>query len=70
MNYDFEEEMDAIYVPDTSHYNFNPKSVVCIFNDAVECKDKHACAKCGWNPAVQEIRSREIRRRLREQDKG
>lgn len=61
----FSDEFNAIFVPNTSTYKFGKgEPVVCHFNKSIDCKDHSRCAKCGWNPAVAEIRSREIRRRL------
>ena len=36
----------------------------CQYNGAVDCADKTNCAKCGWNPAVDEIRKKRTRARL------
>lgn len=64
MTDEYKDELDPVFVPDTTRYVFNPKSTVCHFNNSVDCTDKKRCPKCGWNPAVAEIRAREIRRRL------
>ncbi len=38
---------------------------VCRFNRNIDCPAVgNHCGKCGWNPAVAEIRSQEIRKRL------
>lgn len=42
------------------------ESGVCRFNNAINCNDKTICYTCGWNPAVAELRSQEIRKRLKE----
>lgn len=60
---DLAEEFDAIFVPST-HYSISERLMACRFNHAVECLEKKDCGKCGWNPAVAELRSQDIRRRL------
>lgn len=38
---------------------------VCRFNHNVDCPAVgNHCGKCGWNPAVAEIRTQKIRKRL------
>ena len=59
---DLTEEFDAIFIPNTN-YNFSERLMACRFNNAVECIEKKDCGKCGWNPAVAELRSQDIRRR-------
>ena len=42
-----------------------PQKGVCRFNRNIDCPAVgNHCGKCGWNPAVAEIRTREIRKRL------
>lgn len=66
----FIEELNAIFVPDTSGYNFHKgqEPVICRYNGAVDCKDRGRCHKCGWNPQVARQRSYKIRKALSEQD--
>ena len=66
----FAEEVCAIFVPDTSKYEFGNKDHACGFNTGVMCNGKENCGKCGWNPSVAKQRSYKIRRALREQNEG
>lgn len=61
---EIDDEMDAIFVPPTGKYKFSNNPVTCRYNDSVDCDRKTPCGKCGWNPAVAELRSQDIRRRL------
>lgn len=33
----------------------------CRYNMAVDCEEKENCAKCGWNPANEDLRKRRAR---------
>lgn len=42
-----------------------PQKGVCRYNRNIDCPAVgNHCGKCGWNPAVAEIRAQEIRKRL------
>lgn len=59
------EELDAIFVPNTNKYHFGPvDSTACAFNGSVDCNGHDNCLKCGWNPAVDEKRKALIRAKL------
>lgn len=39
-----------------------PKPVECPNNEGVACPRPNECAGCGWNPKMEEIRNRRIRK--------
>lgn len=43
--------------------NDKRKRGICYYNDGVDC-DSRNCCKCGWNPAVNERRKKEIREQI------
>lgn len=67
MENDYYDEFSPIFVESPIFPHGGKKYGVCRFTHAVSCPEEEKntrCGKCGWNPAVAEIRSREIRRRL------
>lgn len=58
------EELNAIFVPNTENIPVHDSAGACWHNKMVGCTNRSNCGKCGWNPAVAELRSQDIRRRL------
>ena len=54
-----DEEFSPVFVPPTNYVFSN--SVVCPYNAAVECGKERNCAKCGWNPAVEQKRKSRVK---------
>lgn len=44
-------------------YHKKKTNEVCPYNDGLQCEDKD-CGTCGWNPAVQKVRNKQIQERM------
>jgi len=59
--YEWEEEVEPVYVPNTGKYKFGSlENSLCNYNDAVDCFNKDKCKTCGWNPIVTLRRKKEF----------